>query len=150
MRGLGGALGALIAVVLGVVALGSGPAHAEPRALSPWDAQLYSAAFDAVRRGDFATADAKLAQVTDKCLVGMVEFERLFHPTAYHASYAELVAWLEKYSDLPMAPRVRALARKRKAEIDANANRPAPEHCPRPPQTQTPRPPHKRGSAHAH
>ncbi len=127
MRGLGGAL---IALVLGVVALGSGPAHAEPRALSPWDAQLYSAAFDAVKRGDFATADAKLAQVTDKCLVGMVEFERLFHPTAYHASYAELMAWLEKYSDLPMAPRVRALARKRKAEMEANADRPAPEPAP--------------------
>lgn len=130
MRGLGGALGVLIAVVLGVFALGSSPAHAEPRALSPWDAQLYSAAFDAVKKGDFATANAKLAQVTDKCLVGMVEFERLFHPTAYRASYAELMAWLEKYSDLPMAPRVRALARKRKAEAEANANRPAPEPAP--------------------
>ncbi|MBX7248256.1 MAG: lytic transglycosylase domain-containing protein [Caulobacteraceae bacterium] len=119
MRGLRGALGALIAVVIGVSALGSTPAHAEPRALSPWDAQLYAAAFDAVKKGDFATAEAKLAQVTDKCLVGMVEFDKLFHPTAYHASYEELVAWLEKYSDLPVAPRVRALARKRKAEMDA-------------------------------
>lgn len=124
MRGMRGALGALVALTIGVSALGAGPAAAEPRALSPWDAQLYSAAFDAVRRGQFAEAEAKLAQVNDKCLVGMVEFNKLFHPTAYRASYAELVAWLEKYGDLPVAPRVRELARKRKAEMDTAA-RPA-------------------------
>jgi soluble lytic murein transglycosylase-like protein len=122
MRGLGRAFRALIAVVFGVTLLGASPAAAEPHALSPWDAQLYAAAFDAMHRGDFADAEAKLAQINDKCLVGMVEFEKLFHPTAYHASYAELVAWLEKYGDLPMAPRVRALARKRKAEMDAAAD----------------------------
>jgi len=138
MRGLRGALGALIAMVVGVAALGSGPAHAEPRALSPWDAQLYAAAFDAVKKGDFTTAEAKLAQVTDKCLVGMVEFDKLFHPTAYHATYAELVAWLEKYSDLPMAPRVRALARKRKAEIDAAAAHPAPPAAEAAPGSRSP------------
>lgn len=126
MRGLRGALGALFALVIGVTALGAGPARAEPRALSPWDAQLYSAAFDAVKRGNFAEAEAKLAQVNDKCLVGLVEFNKLFHPTAYRASYAELVAWLEKYGDLPVAPRVRELARKRRAEAEASARSPEP------------------------
>lgn len=121
MRRLGRLAGALAAGMIAAVAMGSGPAMAEPRALSPWDAQLYAAAFDAVKRGDFAAAEARLAQVQDKCLVGMVEFNKLFHPTAYKATYAELVAWLEKYGDLPMAPRVRALARKRKAEMEAAA-----------------------------
>lgn len=134
MRGLRGALSALLAIVIGVAALGVGPAMAEPRALSPWDAQLYSAAFDAVKRGDFAGAQAKLAQVTDKCLVGMVEFNRLFHPN-YRSSYAELVAWLEKYGDLPVAPRVRALARKRKDEMDAAARRAEPAPGQRSPVT---------------
>ncbi|HYE42006.1 MAG TPA: lytic transglycosylase domain-containing protein [Caulobacteraceae bacterium] len=121
MRGLGRALGVLAAGLIAAAALGSTPARAEPRALSPWDAQLYAAAFDAVKKGDFAGANARLAQVQDKCLVGVVEFEKLFHPTAYKATYTELATWLEKYNDLPMAPRVRALARKRKAEMDAAA-----------------------------
>lgn len=119
MRRLGRLAGALAAGMIAASAIGSGPASAEPRALSPWDAQLYAAAFDAVKRGDFASAEARLAQVKDRCLVGVVEFNKLFHPTAYKASYAELVTWLEKYGDLPMAPRVRALARKRKAEMEA-------------------------------
>ena len=121
MKTVRSALGALAAIIVGLASFQPGTAVAEPRALSPWDAQLYAAAFDAVKRGDFAAADAKLAQVNDKCLQGMVEFNKLFHPTAYKATYAELVAWLERYGDLPVAPRVRALARKRKAEMDAAA-----------------------------
>ncbi|NEX94543.1 lytic transglycosylase domain-containing protein [Caulobacter sp. 17J65-9] len=104
------ALSALMFVVAGA------PARAAeaPKALSPWDAQLYAAAFDAVKRGDFASADQNTARVSDKSLLGFVEFQKLFHPTAYTATYAELMAWLDKYADLPGAQRVRALAAKRK------------------------------------
>ncbi len=126
MAGVRGALGALSAIVIGVAALGSAPAaRADARALTPWDAQLYASAFEAVKRGDFAGAEAQLARVSDRCLVGMVEFQKLFHAN-YRASYAELAAWLEKYGDLPPAPRVRALAVRRKAELDA-AKAAAPE-----------------------
>lgn len=109
---------ALAALLIGVFAMAfSAPAQAAPsQALSPWDAQLYSAAFDAVRKGDFSTADAKLAQVRDRCLVGLVEFQKLFHPKTYKASYEDLTAWLAKYSDLPVAPKVWALAKQRKPE----------------------------------
>ncbi|MBC6981805.1 lytic transglycosylase domain-containing protein [Caulobacter sp. 17J80-11] len=104
------ALSALMFVVAGA------PARAAeaPKALSPWDAQLYAAAFDAVKRGDFASAEQNTARVSDKSLLGFVEFQKLFHPTAYTATYAELMAWLDKYADLPGAQRVRALAAKRK------------------------------------
>ncbi len=104
---------ALAALVATAAVLAGAPVQAAPQALSPWDAQLYSAAFDAMRRGDLAGAEAKLGQVKDRCLVGMVEFEKLFKVKGYKASYEELTGWLAKYSDLPMAPRVWALAKKR-------------------------------------
>lgn len=111
------ASGALAALFVGLSSLtAASPALAGPQALSPWDAQLYSAAFDAARKGDFITADAKLAQVRDRCLVGLVEFEKLFHANAYKATYQDLTGWLAKYGDLPVAPKVWALAVKRKPE----------------------------------
>jgi soluble lytic murein transglycosylase-like protein len=117
---------ALAALLFCAAALTSVPAAAQaPQALSPWDAQLYSAALDATKRGDFKTAEETAAKVQDKSLLGFVEFEKLFHPTAYKATYDELVGWLRKYGDLPVAQRVRALARKRQAE--AALTPPSPE-----------------------
>jgi len=127
MAGVRGALGALAAAL--ALGLAADPAAAEPRALTPWDAQLYAAAFDAVKRGDFAEADRQLARINDRCLAGMVEFNKLFHRD-YRSSYAELAAWLEKYGDLPPAARVRALARRKKAELDAASVQPAAEPPP--------------------
>src|ERR1700722_7285316 len=91
------AVSALAALVASVSALAFSPAEAAPQALSPWDAQLYSAAFDAMRRGDFTEAEAKLGQVKDRCLVGMVEFEKLFKVKGYQASYQELTGGRDKY-----------------------------------------------------
>ncbi len=112
------ATSALAALVLGLSAAATaGSATAGPsQALSPWDAQLYSAAFDALKRGDYAGAEAKLAQVKDRCLVGMVEFEKLMQTPGYKASFEELTQWLDKYGDLPVANRVWALAKKRKPD----------------------------------
>jgi soluble lytic murein transglycosylase-like protein len=105
----------LAALAFSVSAVALAPAaQAAPAALSPWDAQLYSAAFDAARKGDNATVEAKLALVKDRCLVGLVEFEKLFHAQTYKASYEELNAWLTQYGDLPVAPKIRALAKKRR------------------------------------
>jgi soluble lytic murein transglycosylase-like protein len=120
-----GALGAVAALVIAVSGLASAPASAATPALSPWDAQLYSAAFDAARRGDFKTAADKVALVRDRCLVGMVEYQKLFHPTAYKATYEELVDWLSKYGDLPVADKVWALAVKRKPEGAPDPVRPS-------------------------
>ena len=83
-----------------------------PTALSSSDRLSYTTAFDALRRGDLELARSSARQAQDRILLGQVEFERLFHPT-HVAAYDELAAWLETYSDLPMAPRVYTLAMRR-------------------------------------
>ncbi|MFZ4165830.1 lytic transglycosylase domain-containing protein [Brevundimonas sp. NPDC058933] len=83
-----------------------------PTALSSSDRLSYTTAFDALRRGDLELARSSARQAQDRVLLGQVEFERLFHPT-HVAAYDELAAWLESYSDLPMASRVYTLAMRR-------------------------------------
>ncbi|MBD7941895.1 lytic transglycosylase domain-containing protein [Brevundimonas guildfordensis] len=87
-------------------------AGASPTALSSEDRLSYTTAFDALRRGDLELARASARQAKDRVLLGQVEFERLFHPS-HVAAYDELAAWLETYSDLPMADRVYTLAMQR-------------------------------------
>ncbi len=107
MVGVRGALGAM---VLSIALAVSAPAFAAaPSVLSGSDARLYASAFESMRRGDFAAGDAVAAQVSDPVLRGEVAFEKLFHAN-YSSTYEELCAWLAAYSDLPMAPRVYALA----------------------------------------
>jgi soluble lytic murein transglycosylase-like protein len=123
-----GAVRALAAMLVAGSALCATQANAAPaQALTPWDAQLYAAAFDAVRKGDFKTAADLSSQAKDNCLVGMVEFQKLFHPSAYKATYQELTDWLSKYGDLPAAKRVYALALKRKPEGEVAPPPPAAE-----------------------
>lgn len=86
-----------------------------PTALSSADRLSYTTAFDALRRGDLETARTSARQAQDRVLLGQVEFERLFHPD-YAATYDELAAWLQDYSDLPCADRVYALALKRRPD----------------------------------
>lgn len=82
--------------------------------LTPWDAQLYQAAFAQIDQGDFDGAEASLAQVQDKSLMGYAEYHKLFS-LGYTASYDELVAWLGTYGDQPMAMKVWNLAKRKKA-----------------------------------
>ncbi|MFT3997233.1 MAG: transglycosylase SLT domain-containing protein [Asticcacaulis sp.] len=95
------------------------PASKLPAALetgmSPWDAQLYQAAFDAIDKGDFTTADASIEKISDKSLMGYVEFNKLFHAD-YSSTYEELMSWLERYPDHPQAMRVWNLAKRKKPE----------------------------------
>lgn len=120
MSGRRTARGALAALVIAASALTAGvgraaaPSETKAQALTPWDAQLYSAAFDAVRRGDFTGAEAKVAMVQDKCLLGLIQFQKLFHAKTYVATYDELTEWLGKYGDLPGAVHVWEMAKKRK------------------------------------
>ena len=95
-----------------------------PTALSSADRLSYTTAFDALRRGDLELARASARQAQDRVLLGQVEFERLFHPT-HVADYEELAAWLETYSDLPMAPRVYTLAMRRIPDGAPEPKRPA-------------------------
>jgi soluble lytic murein transglycosylase-like protein len=81
--------------------------------LTPTDAKLYADAFSAAERGDFASADQDLTQVSDHCLAGRVQYLELTHQ-ARNPRFEELTAWLKAFSDIPGADRVYALALKRK------------------------------------
>lgn len=102
----------------------SAEANGRPQALSSADRLSYTTAFDALRRGDLELARASARQAQDRILLGEVEFERLFHRD-HSATYEELSAWLEDYSDLPMAPRAYALALRRRPDGAAEPKRPA-------------------------
>jgi soluble lytic murein transglycosylase-like protein len=99
--------------VLVMAALTTGPALAAEGPLAKADAARYREAFGAADRGDFDEADAILATVKDRSLVGHVAFVKLMHPTAYRATYAELADWLKGNSELGGAERIYALAQKR-------------------------------------
>lgn len=93
----------------------AGAGAGRPTALSSADRISYTTAFDALRRGDIETARTAARQAQDRVLLGQVEFESLFHPD-HVATYEELTAWLETYSDLPCADRVYTLALRRRPD----------------------------------
>ena len=93
----------------------AGAGSVRPTALSSADRLSYTTAFDALRRGDIETARTAARQAQDRVLLGQVEFESLFHPD-HIATYEELTAWLETYSDLPCADRVYTLALRRRPD----------------------------------
>jgi soluble lytic murein transglycosylase-like protein len=112
LRQVKSALAAVIALLV-MLWLGAGVATAADGPLNAADQARYRAAFAAADRGDFEEADAALARVKDRSLIGHVKFVKLMHPTAYRASYQELADWLDDYADLGGAERVYALAQKR-------------------------------------
>jgi soluble lytic murein transglycosylase-like protein len=83
--------------------------------LTPWDAQLYQAAFAQIDQGDYDDAEASLAQVQDRSLMGYAEYHKLFS-LGYTASYDELINWLNQYGDQPMAMKVWNLAKRKKPD----------------------------------
>lgn len=103
---------------------GQDGARRAPYALNEADRISYTTAFDALRRGQLEEARESARKARDRVLLGQVEFERLFHPS-YTASYDELVAWLNDYPDLAPAPRVYALAQRRRPDGAVEPPRPA-------------------------
>ena len=95
-----------------------------PSTLSAADRLSYTTAFDALRRGDLEAARASAHEANDRVLLGQVEFERLFHAD-HTATYEELAAWLEEYSDLPSAERAYNLALRRRPDGAAEPRRPS-------------------------
>lgn len=82
------------------------------------DAERYRRIFGLQERGDWAAADTLIRLIGDDRLMGHVLHQRLMHPTAYKASYAELRDWLADWGDHPEAERVHALALKRRSGDD--------------------------------
>ncbi|MDV6329587.1 transglycosylase SLT domain-containing protein [Asticcacaulis sp. 201] len=79
------------------------------------DAQIYQAAFTLIDQGDYAGADAQLATVTDRSLMGYAQYHKLFS-RGYNSTYEELMAWLAAYGDHPQAMKVWNLAKRKKPE----------------------------------
>jgi soluble lytic murein transglycosylase len=91
------------------------PGEARPatvKALSDQDATAYASAFKAAAQGDFVTAEKATTEVSDKSLVGYLQFQKLMWRDTT-ASFVQLKGWLAKYADLPGADRIFTLARKR-------------------------------------
>ncbi|WP_051257278.1 lytic transglycosylase domain-containing protein [Brevundimonas aveniformis] len=107
MRLLSGILAAFVGL-----ALFASNAIAEPRPLNEADEASYRSAFQDVRRGEFASALDRASHLSDRLLLGQLQFEILFHRD-YAASFGELSAWLTEYADLADAPRVYTLAMRR-------------------------------------
>lgn len=85
-----------------------------PQPLSAEDAERYRRIFELQHDGDWQAADAEIAQLQNRLLVGHVLAQRLLHPKQYRASFDELKDWLAEYSDHPEAIQVYALATQRK------------------------------------
>lgn len=106
MRKLCGVVASCMAFAMASSAL------AEPRPLNSEDEATYRAAFGDVRRGDFGAALERAPRLSDRLLLGHLQFEILFHRD-YRASFEELNAWLAQYADQADAPRAYALAIRR-------------------------------------
>jgi len=98
-----------------------------PRVLSDRDAALYREIFALQEDGKWRAADARIARLTDRRLMGHVLAQRYLHPTAYRSKYLELKKWMAHYADLPQAKRIYKLALRRRP---ANYKRPDPPELP--------------------
>lgn len=98
------------------VTLGPTPATdvSVPLQLSAADAQHYQEIFRLQEDGAWAKADRLIAELDNDILKGHVLLQRYMHPTKYRSAYQELRQWLAHYGDHPEAPRVYALALKRR------------------------------------
>ena len=80
-----------------------------PTVLSSEDRDRYRRIFQAQASNQWAQADAEIARVTDKTLMGYVGAQRLL-AQGYPARYDQLAAWLQDYNDHPDAPAIYRLA----------------------------------------
>jgi soluble lytic murein transglycosylase-like protein len=85
-----------------------------PKPLGSEDAKRYARIFALQRDGHWKEADALIARLHDKLLMGRVLAQRYLHPTLYRSSYKELHDWLAQYRDEPEAKWIHELALKRK------------------------------------
>ncbi len=83
--------------------------------LTPADEIRYDEIFRMQKKADWAAADAIMNEILNPMLKGHVLGQRYLAPT-YKTSKAELVEWLDNYSDLPQATRIYALAKSRGIE----------------------------------
>jgi soluble lytic murein transglycosylase len=95
-----------------------------PTVLSNDDRDRYRRIFQAQASGQWGTADADIAKLEDKVLMGYVGAQRLLAPS-HQASYEQLAGWLQDYNDHPDAPAVYKLAQARRPKGAAGDLTPA-------------------------
>lgn len=83
-----------------------------PYILGESDAERYRLIELQQRTAQWRAADHEIGLIKNRLLLGHILAQRYLHPR-YHASYAELAAWLDAYGDEPEADRIYALALKR-------------------------------------
>jgi tetratricopeptide (TPR) repeat protein len=105
-----------------------------PRILTDADIARYHRIGDANADGHWAEADREIKHLSDPILLGYVLADR-YLSREYRASYDELRSWLERYADLPDAPRIYHLALAKKPH-KAKAP-PAPSYIERPPSSDS-------------
>lgn len=84
-----------------------------PQPLAEAEAERYRRIFSLQVRARWADADREIGKLADKILFGHVLAQRYLAPSGYHAKFAELSGWLERYADHPEAARIYRLARAR-------------------------------------
>jgi soluble lytic murein transglycosylase-like protein len=89
--------------------------------LTPVDARLYAAIFAAQKKHDWPTADAAIAKLGDRRLMGHVLAQRY---TAGQGKARDLIQWMTQYGDHPEADSLDARAR----ELAKAEHIPYPEH----------------------
>lgn len=85
-----------------------------PTVLSNEDRDRYRRIFQDQAAGHWAQADAEIAKLGDKTLMGYVGAQR-FLAKNYTAKFPELASWLQEYNDHPDAPAIYRLAIARRA-----------------------------------
>src|SRR4029079_2766229 len=80
-----------------------------PTVLDAETRDRYRRIFQHQAAGRWAEADAEIARLTDKTLMGYVGAQRLLSPS-YASRYEQLAAWLQDYNDHPDAPAIYRLA----------------------------------------
>ena len=91
----------------------SAEALTTPRVLSPADVRRYREILRDERRGHFKDARKRVAELSDRCLMGYVEAEHYLSPHSGRSTPAELNGWLRQYGDLSIADRIRDLSKRR-------------------------------------
>jgi soluble lytic murein transglycosylase-like protein len=80
-----------------------------PTVLSTDERDRYRRIFQAQASGQWAAADAEIAKLGDKTLIGYVGAQRLLSP-GYTAQFDQLASWLQEFNDHPDAPAIYKLA----------------------------------------
>lgn len=97
-----------------------------PRGIGAVDLDRYRRIFALQRQRDWPRAERLIGELEDDLLLGHVLAARYLAAKAPRAGYAELAGWLERWADLPQAPRIQKLALGRKPTGAANPRAPEP------------------------